>query len=122
MILAFDVVDLGGMFKNHMGDGAPDAKIIHVSMDHRIHNGWSMDHQGLPPVDMFLSADAGEVVSALVAALVDGKAPALPARKHEPIAIRANSERPLVRDLALSLNKALGDRDTCLMSTTIAWH
>jgi thiamine pyrophosphate-dependent acetolactate synthase large subunit-like protein len=122
VILAFDVVDLGGMFKNHMGDGAPDAKIIHVSMDHRIHNGWSMDHQGLPPVDMFLSADAGEVVSALVAALVDVKAPALPARKHEPIAIRANSERPLVRDLALSLNKALGDRDTCLMSTTIAWH
>lgn len=121
LILAFDVVDLGGLFKANL-DGAPAAKIVHVSMDHRIHNGWSMDHQGLPPVDHFVSADAGLVVSALVEALADVKGPAIKPRERKEIAIRDANERPLVRDLALSLRKALGDRDTCLMSTTIAWH
>ena len=32
--------------------------MINVSLDHQVHNGWSMDHQGLPPVDLFLAADA----------------------------------------------------------------
>jgi thiamine pyrophosphate-dependent acetolactate synthase large subunit-like protein len=43
-------------------------------------------------------------------------------RERPKLEIRADSERPLVRDLALSLHKALGDRDVALMSTTIAWH
>ncbi|MDB5571037.1 MAG: acetolactate synthase [Hyphomicrobiales bacterium] len=122
VILAFDVVDLGGLFKGNLGNETPSARIVHVSMDHRIHNGWSMDHQGLPPVDHFVSADADLVVAALVGAMADVKGPAIAPRKREEIAIRADKERPLVRDLALSLRKALGDRDVGLMSTTIAWH
>jgi acetolactate synthase-1/2/3 large subunit len=122
VILAFDVVDLGGLFKGNLGDEAPGAKIVHVSMDHRIHNGWSMDHQGLPPVDVFVSADSSLVVGALVAALAGHKAPALPKREIKELALRDGKERPLVRDLALSLGKALGNRETCLLSTTIAWH
>jgi len=121
LILAFDVVDLGGLFKANLGDAAPAAKIVHASMDHRIHNGWTMDHQILPPVDYFLSADAQEVVSALLARLNDMPAKPAPARAREPLAIRADGERPLVRDLALSLRKALGERKACLLSTTIAW-
>ncbi len=121
LILAFDVVDLGGLFKTNFGDTAPSAKIVHVSMDHRIHNGWTMDHQGLPPVDAFVSADTDLTVSALVAALADLDAKVPPAREREKLALRDGKERPLVRDLALALRKALGDRDTCLLSTTIAW-
>ncbi|MGE3247819.1 MAG: thiamine pyrophosphate-binding protein [Beijerinckiaceae bacterium] len=122
VIFAFDVVDLGGLIKTNFGAGAPKGKIVHVSVDHRIHNGWSMDHQILPPVDVFVSADTDQTVTALVAALAD-----LPAKKPAPRAreypsLRAGTERPLVRDLALALRKSLGDRDTCLMSTSIAWH
>ena len=40
--------------------------MIQVSLDHRIHNGWSMDHQALPPVDLLLSADPDLVVPELV--------------------------------------------------------
>ncbi len=122
VILAFDVVDLGGLFKTNFGDAAPAGKIVHVSMDHRIHNGWTMDHQGLPPVDEFVSADTDLTVSALVAALADMPAKTPAPRQREKLEIRAAGERPLVRDLALSLRKALGERPTCLMSTTIAWH
>lgn len=121
VILALDVVDLAGLFKTNFGSAAPKAKIVHVSMDHRIHNGWTMDHQGLPPVDEFVSAGTDETVSALVAAMAKVKAKKPAARKSETLKLRANKERPLVRDLALALHKSLGDRDTCLLSTTIAW-
>ena len=40
--------------------------MIQISLDHRIHNGWSMDHQALPPVDLLLSADPDLVVPELV--------------------------------------------------------
>lgn len=123
LILAFDVVDLAGLFKTNLNGEIPAAKIVHVSLDHRVHNGWSMDHQGLPPVDYFVSADTDVVVSQLAGALADLTAPAPKVMRERPkLELRADSERPLVRDLALSLNKALGDRDVCLMSTTIAWH
>ncbi len=123
LILAFDVVDLAGLFKTNLNGGLPAGKIVHVSIDHRIHNGWSMDHQGLPPVDVFVSAEADVVVSQIVEALADVKAPAPKMMRERPkYEIRDGKERPLVRDLALTLHKALGDRDVCLMSTTIAWH
>ena len=32
--------------------GAIAAKVIQVSLDQHLHNGWSMDYQGLPPVDV----------------------------------------------------------------------
>jgi len=52
VIVSLDWVDLAGTFKS-AGTPAhpwPTAKIIQVSLDQNIHNGWSMDHQGLPPV------------------------------------------------------------------------
>ena len=49
MILSLDWVDLAGTLKTLGGE--PTAKVIQVSLDHRLHNGWSMDYQGLPPVD-----------------------------------------------------------------------
>ncbi|MDP4594374.1 MAG: thiamine pyrophosphate-binding protein, partial [Beijerinckiaceae bacterium] len=121
LVLAFDEVDLGGVLKTNFGDTAPAAKIVHVTMDHRIHNGWTMDHQLLPPVDEFVSADSDLTVSALVGALADMSAKKIAPRQREKLELRADGERPLVRDLALSLNKALKGRDTCLLSTTIAW-
>src|SRR6204780_2987808 len=71
VILSLDWVDLAGALR---GLGlAPSAKIIQVSLDHRIHNGWSMDHQALPPVDLFLSADPDLVVPELVREIGGGR-------------------------------------------------
>ena len=41
------------------------SKIIQVSVDHYSHNGWSMDHQGLPPVDLFLLSEPEPAVTLL---------------------------------------------------------
>ena len=46
VILSLDWVDLAGALK--LAPASPAAKIIQVSLDYRIHNGWSMDYQGLP--------------------------------------------------------------------------
>src|SRR5499427_1872672 len=67
VIMSLDWVDLAGTFKS---TGAqPTAKVIQVSLDQNLHNGWSMDHQGLPPVDLFVAADPDAAVAALVEAL-----------------------------------------------------
>src|SRR5207302_9886239 len=65
VVLSLDWVDLGGALKG----GADSFKIISVTVDHHLHNGWSMDHQALPPVDLFLAADPDAVVPALLSAL-----------------------------------------------------
>ena len=73
VILSLDWVDLAGALRS-LGP-APAAKVIQVSLDHRIHNGWSMDYQGLPPVDLFLSADPDLVLPELVKAIGAGGKP-----------------------------------------------
>ena len=59
VILSLDWVDLAGALQVRCGTGRPAAKVIKVSLDHQLHNGWSMDYQALPPVDLLLAADAG---------------------------------------------------------------
>ena len=57
--------------------------MIQVSLDHRIHNGWSMDHQALPPVDLLLSADPDLVVPELVKEIGKSTKPhAVPSAAH----------------------------------------
>jgi hypothetical protein len=46
--------------------------VINVTMDHQLHNGWSMDHQALPPADVFIAASADTVVASLLAQLPRG--------------------------------------------------
>ena len=52
VILALDWLDLAGSLNGCEKTGPVTAKIIHVSADSYIHNGWAMDHQALPPADL----------------------------------------------------------------------
>lgn len=69
VVLSLDWTDLAGTLTAAFGEGDPGATIIQVSQDHTLHNGWSMDHQGLPAVDVLLAADPDQVVKQLVSAL-----------------------------------------------------
>ena len=40
-----------------------------VSIDHHLHNGWSMDYQALPPVDVMIACEPDAAVPPLLAAL-----------------------------------------------------
>ena len=51
VVLALDWIDLKGQYVQTLGkDAQIDAKIINVSLDRYSHNGWSMDHYGLPEI------------------------------------------------------------------------
>ena len=57
VILSLDWIDFAGTLKTACHGKAPAGKVIQVSVDQYVHNGWSMDYQGLPPTDVYLLAE-----------------------------------------------------------------
>jgi thiamine pyrophosphate-dependent acetolactate synthase large subunit-like protein len=122
VILALDWVDLGGALRNALGQETPKAKIINVSPDFLIHNGWSMDYEILPPVDLLVPATPDAAVPLLLAALGG-------ANGHKPAAVKSRAETytpstaPLrVDDLARSLKAAVGERAVTLTHLPLSWN
>jgi thiamine pyrophosphate-dependent acetolactate synthase large subunit-like protein len=122
VVLSLDWVDLAGALAAAFGAGKPlPATIIHASLDHQLHRGWSMDYQGLPPVDLLLAAEPDTAVAALLEAL--------PAQAAKP---RPNDARdfpiapapagPLqVADLAHGLRAATRGREVSLLHLPLSW-
>jgi thiamine pyrophosphate-dependent acetolactate synthase large subunit-like protein len=119
VIFSLDWVDLAGTLKAAKAPAA-GAKVIQVSIDYQIHNGWSMDHQGLPPVDLMLAADPEQAVPLLVDALgaADKRVAAMPARSETKL-----PDGPLtVEHLARALRDATGDRLVSLTHLPLSWN
>ena len=117
VILSLDWVDIAGTLKNAGGNVA--AKIVQVSVDHRLHNGWSMDYQGLPPVDVMIDCEPDSAVSALLAVLGPGKPHLVPA-KAEPF--KPAGDKLTVDHLADTLHRAVGDRPVSLTHISLSWN
>src|SRR5262249_3536755 len=123
VIMSLDWVDLAGTFKS--AGGWPSAKVIQVSLDQNLHNGWSMDHQGLPPVDLFVAPDTDATVAALAEAWPNGPAQKEPAPAVRPAgepARRKGEDEIAVEDMALNLREQVGDRDVTLTHVSLSWH
>jgi thiamine pyrophosphate-dependent acetolactate synthase large subunit-like protein len=121
LVISLDWVDLDGALRTAWPDAEPRQSIVHVSVDHQLHNGWSMDHQGLPPVDLRISAEPDLLVSALVRRL-DIRGPR-PAASVEPIvswSASATGEATII-DIALSLRDACAERPVSLLHLPISW-
>jgi thiamine pyrophosphate-dependent acetolactate synthase large subunit-like protein len=65
-ILSLEAIDLAGTLTQAFGKASPAAKIINCSIDFYSHNGWSMDHQALPPADMHFPVISDDLVSAML--------------------------------------------------------
>ena len=118
VILSLDWVDVAGTFK-HVG-GDLTAKVVQVSVDHHLHNGWSMDYQGLPPVDVFLACEPHEAVPSLLAAL--GPAPARAATTQARAFPAPTGDKLAVDHLAVALRKAVGERAVSLTHLPLSWN
>jgi thiamine pyrophosphate-dependent acetolactate synthase large subunit-like protein len=117
VVLSLDWVDLAGALR--YAGPMPSAKIIQVSLDYRIHNGWSMDHQALPPVDVLISADPDLVVPELVKEIGKSLRPhAVPSPRKI-----ADTEPPGFTNehIARSLRQVLGDRPVTYTHLPISW-
>jgi len=121
VIVSLDWVDLAGTLKTACG-GEPAGKVIHVSLDHVLHNGWSMDHQGLPVVDLHVAATPEATVPALLGAIGAARAPSPVPRPHTfapaPVAAGAMT----TDDVAVALRAAVGDRPVSLAHLPLSWN
>jgi thiamine pyrophosphate-dependent acetolactate synthase large subunit-like protein len=123
VVLSLDWVALHGILP---AAGHPKATIVHASLDHTVHNGWSMDHQALPPVDHLVPADPDALVAALcevlgvtVSAAGTAAYSPVPVRSHQPL---GQGDEPLgVPDLAHWLREAVGDRPVSLLHLPLSW-
>ena len=120
VILSLDWVDLAGTLRAAGGGTMPAAKVIQVSQDHTLHNGWSMDHQGLPPVDQFLAAEPDPVVTAMLALLGGVDATAIVETEIETVDAPPPGliNVPL---LAAALRRAVAGRRVSLLHLPISW-
>ena len=117
VILSLDWLDVAGTFK---AVGNVTAKVVQVSVDHRLHNGWSMDYQGLPPVDVFIDCEPDVGVPTLLDSLGPGPSRAAAARVKEfPT---PGGEKLTVDHLASALRNAVGDRATSLTHVSLSWN
>jgi len=118
VILSLDWVDVAGTFKN--AGGNVSAKVVQISVDHHLHNGWSMDYQGLPPVDVFIACEPDTAVPPLLAALGPGgpRAAASGAKEFPKLA----ADELTVDHLADSLRRAVGERPASLTHVSLSWN
>jgi thiamine pyrophosphate-dependent acetolactate synthase large subunit-like protein len=118
VILSLDWVDLGGTLTAACG-GAPAGKVIQVSLDHHLHNGWSMDHQALPAVDLLLPAEPDSVVAALLTELGVAVAP----YAAEPVPAPETMGGTIsVSSLANTLRAVTAGRAVSLLHVALGWN
>jgi thiamine pyrophosphate-dependent acetolactate synthase large subunit-like protein len=119
LILSLDWVDLAGTLKAAKAPAA-NAKVISVTADFQIHNGWSMDHQGLAPVDLLLAADPEHAVPLLAAAMAGSAS--RPAAVATPSEAKLGSGPLTVEHLARALRDAVGERPCSLTHLPLSWN
>jgi thiamine pyrophosphate-dependent acetolactate synthase large subunit-like protein len=119
LILALDWVDLAGTLK---AANAPTsgAKVISVTADYQIHNGWSMDHQGFAPVDVLLAADPEYTVPVLLSAL--GEPTKRTSAPLVPNEVRLQDGPVTVEHLARALRETVGDKPVSLTHLPLSWN
>jgi thiamine pyrophosphate-dependent acetolactate synthase large subunit-like protein len=120
VILSLDWVDLGGTFK--AVGFTPSASVIQVSLDQNLHNGWSMDYEALPPVDLFIPAETDATVAALLGAVKAKPKKPHAARPHPLKDKPAPDGQMAAADMANVLRHVIGDRTTCLTHVSLSWH
>lgn len=122
VVLSLDWVDLSGTLTQAWGLDAVASKIIQVSVDHHSHNGWSMDHHALPPVDLFLACEPDPAVE-LLNGLVLPRATTAPARRSLPPPPRLSEGNEILTapTVAAVLRHALRDQKACLIRVPLSW-
>ncbi|HXC92176.1 MAG TPA: thiamine pyrophosphate-binding protein [Stellaceae bacterium] len=127
LILSLDWVDLAGTLKTACRGRPPAAKVIQISVDQYVHNGWSMDYQGLPPADLYLLAEPDAAVPPLLAAVKELRPsrPALPQlgprRAPPPLSALDAAGIIEVPMLATALRKAVGEAPVSMIRLPLSW-
>lgn len=131
LLVSLDWHDLAGFLsargKGYQTQTPADATIVHCSLDALLANGWSMDHQALPAVDVPVMASPDRFIGQLLDAIGDAPMPArLPDLPHWTDEARAKSatlreENLRVFDLSFMVSDFSKGRDVTLARTPFGW-
>jgi thiamine pyrophosphate-dependent acetolactate synthase large subunit-like protein len=120
VILSLDYLDLAGTLKQACGSERFKGTVIQVSCDAHSHRGWSMDHQGLPPADLYLMCETDAAVPHLLAAVTArSTAPEMPPRA--PLAA-PSTEAVSMRGVAVAMEAATRGLDVCYTRFPLGWN
>jgi thiamine pyrophosphate-dependent acetolactate synthase large subunit-like protein len=122
VILSLDWLDLAGTLKQAWGTSEVAAKVIQVSVDQYVHNGWSMDYQGLPPADLYLVCEPEPFVTALLPAV--GLRRGIRPRRAAPPTSEVDETSGTtisIAFLARELKRALGSTAVSLIRLPLSW-
>jgi thiamine pyrophosphate-dependent acetolactate synthase large subunit-like protein len=128
LIVSFDYTDLQGTLRQlNRNTSELASKIVHVSLDQTLHNGWNMDYFGLPPVDLRIMADPDTAVGQMCEGLgerLKGKKrwDGVSRRKWAPMPYSADAETTLSSsDIEVALAELRGDRKISLSHLSFGW-
>ena len=119
VILSLDWLDVAGTLKLA---GEVKAKVIQASLDHLLHNGWGMEHQALPALDLHLACTPDAATHAIADALGVG-AGRLPADLPVKPALSAPAaDAPLdIMTLAGALGEGLDGVCAAMVRLPLGW-
>ncbi len=122
LVLSLDPIDLGGHMKQAFpaGQGAMP-KIIQCSVDYQIHNGWSMDHQMMYPVDLHIPATPELLIDALLERLPTDRRKSYSYEKRPLPSLNEPKGDIGVSDLAAVFRTVIGDDEICLLGRPLGW-
>jgi len=125
VILSLDWLDLSGTLRQVWNAADVDATVIHCSVDSYVHRGWSMDYQGLPPVDLPILAEpdgfATQLLSIIEASGRSARKAAKIAQQATPVITKKTRGSISYYDIAAALKKTTGKRKTCLIRLPLGW-
>lgn len=121
VVLSLDWVDLAGTLKQAWGNETVASRVIQVSVDHYSHNGWSMDHFALPPVDLHLLCEPEPAVR-LLNQHVQPRKDAPPPSPAPRGSVKPEPDGKLtVPMLAQTLRAVLKDEKVSLVRLPLSW-
>jgi thiamine pyrophosphate-dependent acetolactate synthase large subunit-like protein len=120
VVLSLDYLDLASALREACGGKPFPGKVIHVSCDAHSHRCWSMDHQGLPPVDVYLLCEADAAVPLLLDEVrARSQAPDIPRRPSLPAPA---TDAVSMRGVAVAMEAATRGIDVCYTRFPLGWN
>ena len=124
VILSLDYIDIAGMMKFAGGGKPVAAKLISVSLDSYMANGWSLDHFSLVAADLAILSAPDNFVAALLDELGESAkiAPYRAARRSAPKPVGTpKSGLMSTRMLAETVIASVGSREVSLVRLPLRW-
>lgn len=119
VILSLDWNDLAGLLRTAC-NGVPKGRVIQASVDYQLHNGWSMDYQALPPVDLMLAATSDMVVRQLLGHIEATEPAALTPPPIPEYVVPSGMIH--IDDIALALRHVTKGQEVSLLHTSLSWN